>query len=72
MVINRGDKVDSYLDSDASIASSPSAHLATGGLQFDNSGIIGNQQPAGVPKVINKKVIKQGGQSLTQQNAAGL
>ena len=39
-VNTQGHRVDQYLDVDHQIAASPSQHIATGGLAFDNSGVL--------------------------------
>ena len=46
-VHTRGESINDYLDFDCQIAASPSEHIATGGMAFNNSGIMPPpQQPA--------------------------
>ena len=50
-VHNQHEKVEDFLDTDAAISSHPNEHLATGGMQFDNSRIIRQPAPGRAPPV---------------------
>jgi hypothetical protein len=51
----RGESVDKYLDEDCRIAPTLEEHIATGGLAFNNPGLMGNQLHTNVPSKIKVK-----------------
>ena len=83
----RGDcKVEDHLDSDCKIAPSADQHIATGGLAFNNSGLVGAHLVTAVPrtlkavpphrdvpeKKITKKDSKQDANGLWTHNVKGV
>ena len=73
-VLTQGDKIEDYIDIDCQIAASPAQHIATGGLSFEHSGIMGNQQPSGGPRIPKVKPDKPeaGTKGLSKQDKNGL
>ena len=53
-VNTQGHKVSKYLDIDQQIAATPSEHIATGGLSFDNSGVL----PSAPLAILDERVKK--------------